>query len=170
MPITPPPQANTPGVAIDNDQASLAKTLFFPMFGIYPARGPGGGDGRSFIGEIGIFAGNFAPGGAMAAGQLVSIQQNTAVFSPLGTISAFAAGFGGTDSRLIVVAIKTPPNAQGITNKAADFVDNMKPLLSHPATAAIDSDQPCAACRLGSTRCAAHCADRVRPVGHRLGS
>jgi len=38
-----------------------------------------------FIGEIRIFAGNFAPRGyALCAGQLMSIQQNTALFSLLG--------------------------------------------------------------------------------------
>ena len=40
-----------------------------------------------FIGEIKIFAGNFAPAGwALCNGQLLSIQQNTALFSLLGTI------------------------------------------------------------------------------------
>ncbi len=39
-----------------------------------------------FIGEVKIFAGNFAPRGwAFCEGQLISIQQNTALFSLLGT-------------------------------------------------------------------------------------
>jgi len=39
-----------------------------------------------FIGEIRMFAGNFAPRGwAFCQGQLLSIQQNTALFSILGT-------------------------------------------------------------------------------------
>jgi microcystin-dependent protein len=39
-----------------------------------------------FVGEIRTFAGNFAPTGwAMCNGQLMSIQQNTALFSLLGT-------------------------------------------------------------------------------------
>src|SRR5689334_11118965 len=39
-----------------------------------------------FLGEIRIFAGNFAPRGwAMCNGQLLSIAQNTALFSLLGT-------------------------------------------------------------------------------------
>lgn len=39
-----------------------------------------------FIGEIRIFAGNFAPTGwALCAGQLLPISQNTALFSLLGT-------------------------------------------------------------------------------------
>src|SRR5260221_1425122 len=86
--VTPPPQASVPGAAIDNDQQSLAMTVFFPLAGIYPPRGDGGNSdaGGSFIGEIGIFAGNFGPNGApLAAGQLLPINQNTAVFSLLGT-------------------------------------------------------------------------------------
>src|SRR5436305_6005852 len=40
----------------------------------------------AFIGEIRIFAGNFAPTGwAMCNGQLIPISQNTALFSLLGT-------------------------------------------------------------------------------------
>ena len=39
-----------------------------------------------FIGQIIIFAGNFAPSGwAMCNGQLIPISQNTALFSILGT-------------------------------------------------------------------------------------
>ena len=60
-------------------------TTFFPLAGIFPSRNGGGDDGGSFIGEIGIFAGNFAPNTPLAAGQLLQINQNTAVFSILGT-------------------------------------------------------------------------------------
>jgi microcystin-dependent protein len=50
--------------------------------GIFPSR-----DGlEPFIGEIMLFAGNFAPRGwALCDGQLLSISQNTALFSLLGT-------------------------------------------------------------------------------------
>ena len=42
---------------------------------------------EAFIGEIRLFAGNFAPRGwAFCEGQLLSIAQNTALFSLLGTI------------------------------------------------------------------------------------
>ncbi len=85
-PATPPPQASGPGVAIDNNQPSLAMTLFFPLTGIFPPRDGGGDAGGSFIGEIGIFAGNFGPNGSpLAAGQLLPINQNQAVFSILET-------------------------------------------------------------------------------------
>src|SRR5260370_13414764 len=61
-------------------------TVFLPLNGIFPSRGDNGDDAGSFIGEIGIFAGNFGPNGApLAAGQLLPINQNQAVFSILGT-------------------------------------------------------------------------------------
>ncbi|MDR3386537.1 MAG: tail fiber protein [Rudaea sp.] len=41
---------------------------------------------QPFLGEIRIFAGNFAPrGNALCSGQLLAISQNTALFSLLGT-------------------------------------------------------------------------------------
>src|ERR687887_2296644 len=56
-----------------------------------------------FVGEIRIFAGNFAPTGwALCAGQLMPISQNTALFSILGT---FYGGDGKTTFAL--------PNLQG---------------------------------------------------------
>src|SRR6476620_1513983 len=66
---------------IVNSQASLALTVFQQIAGVYPSRDPG-----SFIGELGIFAGDFGPDGApLASGQILSIAQNTALFSLLGT-------------------------------------------------------------------------------------
>jgi len=45
------------------------------------------GSGESFLASMCVFAGNFAPRGyAFAQGQLLSISQNTALFSLLGTI------------------------------------------------------------------------------------
>ena len=44
------------------------------------------GQGSQFVGEVKIFAGNYAPQGwAFCNGQLLSISQNTALFSLLGT-------------------------------------------------------------------------------------
>ena len=52
--------------------------------GLYPSR-DGGGTGDFPLGAIRTFAGNFAPNGApQAEGQLLSIGQNTALFSLLG--------------------------------------------------------------------------------------
>src|SRR5205809_4691250 len=56
-----------------------------------------------FVGEIRIFAGNFAPTGwAMCDGQLLPISQNTALFSLLGTF------YGGDGKSTFAL-----PNLQG---------------------------------------------------------
>ena len=58
---------------------------------------------QPFVGEIRIFAGNFAPTGwAFCNGQLISIAQNTALFSLLGT------AFGGNGVNTFAL-----PNLQG---------------------------------------------------------
>jgi microcystin-dependent protein len=57
-----------------------------------------------YLGEIRMFAGNFAPSGwALCNGQLISIQQNTALFSLLGTY------YGGDGVRTFGL-----PNFQGV--------------------------------------------------------
>lgn len=74
------------GQPFDNVQPSLALNYFVPLEGIYPSR-DGGGAGEQTLGNVRIFAGNFGPGGSpLANGQLLSISQNTALFSLLGTI------------------------------------------------------------------------------------
>ena len=87
--------------AVSNMQASLALTEYFPLQGVFPSQG--GGTTDFFLGEIGMFAGSFGPGGPVASGQLLSIPQNTAVFSLLGNtyggngVSTFALpNLGGT--------------------------------------------------------------------------
>jgi microcystin-dependent protein len=72
--------AQTP---VDDFQLSLTLTQYFPLNGVFPSHG--GGRTGFFLGEIGIFAGNFDPAGDLAAGQLLPINQNQAVFSLLGT-------------------------------------------------------------------------------------
>ena len=67
---------------IDNMQPSLPLTRVIATEGVYPLPGAG----AAFLGQVATFAGNFAPGGWMAAnGQLLQIAQNTALFSILGT-------------------------------------------------------------------------------------
>ena len=73
------------GAPFDNVQPSLPLHRLIATAGIFPSSG-GGGGASAFIGQIGTFAGNFVPGGwADAAGQLISISSNTALFALIGT-------------------------------------------------------------------------------------
>jgi microcystin-dependent protein len=93
--------AQTP---VDNTQASLALTQAFVTVGVFPPRdAPAGG---AFLGEIFTYAFNFAPaGGTLSAnGQLLSIAQNQAVFSLIGTT------YGGNGTTNFAL-----PNLGGVT-------------------------------------------------------
>jgi microcystin-dependent protein len=72
-----------------------------------------------FIGEIRIFAGNFAPQGwAFCNGQIMSISQNTALFSLLGTQFG---GDGKSNFALPNLAGRVPINqgqGPGLTNRS----------------------------------------------------
>ena len=76
---TPPDQAIT---GVDKMQPFLTVNYIITLTGIFPSRS----SAEPFIGEIFMFAGNFAPRGfAFCDGQLLSISSNTALFSILGT-------------------------------------------------------------------------------------
>jgi len=76
------------GSPFDNQQPSLAVTQFMQRSGIFPvdaATNPGGGAIGMTLGFVLGFGGGFAPGSTLNAnGQLLSIAQNTALFSLLG--------------------------------------------------------------------------------------
>lgn len=69
-----------------NMQPSLALNYTIALNGVYPTRGGGGlGSDAPYLGEVNIFAGNYAPSGwALCQGQMLPIAQNTALFSILG--------------------------------------------------------------------------------------
>jgi microcystin-dependent protein/subtilisin-like proprotein convertase family protein len=68
----------------ENMQPSLALNPIIATAGLFPS--PGGYTESPFLGEITLFAGNFAPGGWESTdGQLLSISGNDALFSILGT-------------------------------------------------------------------------------------
>lgn len=77
------------GQPFSTQQPSLTMTNFIQTSGFYPSRDFGSIADESVIGSVRTFVGNFAPGGFTAAGQLLSINTNTALFSLLGT------NFGG---------------------------------------------------------------------------
>jgi MYXO-CTERM domain-containing protein len=68
-------------------QPTLALHPVIALEGIFPSRGGGSGQvDEPLLGQIGLFAGDFAPAGwAFCDGQLLPIAQNTALFSLLGT-------------------------------------------------------------------------------------
>ena len=80
--------STSPGQPVTNDQPSLALNYLIATSGIFPPNGSGAGFDSDFptLGEIVEFAGNFAPSGwAFADGTVLSISQNTALFSLIGT-------------------------------------------------------------------------------------
>jgi microcystin-dependent protein len=85
-------QAQTTGTTggsqpFDNMQPSLAVTEVLLTEGLFPNLGGGGSAGGGTLGFVYNFAGNFSPGTSEnALGQSLSISQNTALFSLLGTI------------------------------------------------------------------------------------
>jgi microcystin-dependent protein len=69
----------------NNREPSLPLTPLIATNGIFPSQGGGGGV-TGFLGQVSYFAGNFVPSGwAVANGQLLSIAQNPALFSVIGT-------------------------------------------------------------------------------------
>lgn len=78
------PVAN--GSDITNMQPSLGISYIIALYGTYPSQSKSVKSTDPFIGEIIMFAGNFAPvGWAFCNGQLLPIASNTALFSLLGT-------------------------------------------------------------------------------------
>jgi microcystin-dependent protein len=83
-----PVAAGGSGQPVDNHEPSAALTYLISLQGIFPSSSGGSVDpDNQYLGEIVAFAGNFVPGGwALAAGQLLPINQNQALFALLGTM------------------------------------------------------------------------------------
>ena len=72
------------GLLHNNIQPSLAINYIIATRGVYPTDDGHGSDDEPYLGEISIFAGNFAPGGwAFCDGRMMSISSNSALFSLL---------------------------------------------------------------------------------------
>jgi microcystin-dependent protein len=92
-----------PQTPVDNTQASLALTQAFVTTGVYPPHDMAAGG--AFLDEIFTFAFNFSPFGTIGGnGQLLSIAQNTAVYSLIGTT------YGGDGVSTFAI-----PNLGGVT-------------------------------------------------------
>ncbi len=94
---------------INNLQPYLGLTQAFVLQGVFPSRDTGGGVTGVTLDMIRTYAFYFAPGGtALAYGQILSIAQNTAVFSIIGTT------YGGNGQTTFAL-----PNLQSIlTNES----------------------------------------------------
>jgi microcystin-dependent protein len=119
----------------DNMQASLALTQFLPLSGIFPANNsdPNADPGGIPLGSIRTFAGNFAPGGsAQAGGQLLPINQNTALFSLLGTM------YGGNGTTNFAL-----PDLDGQTMIGAGQLGNVaRPAIGSSDTRLVNAQLP----------------------------
>lgn len=134
--------------AINNDQPSLGLNQLVVLYGTFPAPADStaGDPGGIPIGFIRTFAGNFAWNGtALADGQLLSIQQNAALFALLGT---FYGGNGTNNFELpnfegrlgIGVDSSTPLGTQTGTDSFQITTTNLPPPTG--IDAAIDNQQP----------------------------
>ena len=91
-------------IQVENRQPFLAVNYCIALLGIFPARN----DGTPFVSQIQIFPYNFAPNGwAFCDGQILSISQNTALFSLIGT---FYGGNGTSNFALPDLRGRVPVN------------------------------------------------------------
>ena len=142
-----------------NMQPTLALHYIIALQGIFPSRGGGGGtDEQPLLGQIELFAGDFAPGGfAFCDGQILSIQQNTALFSLLGTtyggngINTFA--LPDLDSSLAVDAGQTPGLQPWSLAETAGTESNTLTIAQMPAhTHTIPTPEPASLTLLSHAR------------------
>lgn len=78
------PVAN--GSGITNMQPSLGISYIIALYGTFPSPSKSVKGTDPYVGEIAMFAGNFAPNGwAFCNGQLLSIASNNALFALIGT-------------------------------------------------------------------------------------
>ncbi|WP_135502071.1 tail fiber protein [Roseovarius aestuariivivens] len=122
----------------NNLQQELSLNWLIALEGLFPSRGPGGTGsfGTPFLGEVALFAGNFAPRGwAFAHGQILQINQNQSLFALLGTMYG---GDGRTTFALPDLRGRTPvgglSNEIGMRFGAESFVLTTANLPSHNHT------------------------------------
>lgn len=116
-------------------KSPLAAVTAAISFLISPAVAGGIADGTAFIGEVRLFAGNFAPRGwAFCDGQLLAISQHDALFSILGTTYG---GDGRTTFALpdlrgrMAIGVGTGPGLPNYRLGAKGGTDHVTLLSSH---------------------------------------
>jgi microcystin-dependent protein len=117
--------------AFDNYQPSLPVTYMICVAGIYPSR-DGGGATHDIMGEVMPFAGNFVPRDYLPAdGRLLSISQNTALFSLFGTT------YGGNGTTTFAL-----PDLRGRTIIGASSFDPLGELVGSPTVSLSNPQVP----------------------------
>lgn len=132
------------GLPVDNYQPWLAVNYLVALSGMFPMRDvnwqENAGDyGSPVLGEIDLFAGNFAPSGyALAQGQILPISQYTPLYARLGTIyggdgnSSFALpNFQGTTPVGVGQGAGLSPSYWGQTNGAPTVTLTENTLAAH---------------------------------------
>jgi microcystin-dependent protein len=140
----PAPHQSTAAQPFDTMQPSLPLTPLIAISGVFPREGGGGVGAAAFVGQIAWFAGSFVPAGwARADGQLLSIQQNQALFNLLGTtyggngVTTFA--LPDLEGRAAIGADAANPLG---SEKGAETVAVNRSELPGPDQQPIDNDQP----------------------------
>jgi microcystin-dependent protein len=117
--------------SFSNYQPSLPVTYMICVSGIYPSR-DGSGAAHDILGEVMPFAGNFVPRDYLPAdGRLLSISQNTALFSLIGT---YYGGDGQTTFAL--------PDLRGRTIIGASALDPLGELVGSPTVSLSNPQVP----------------------------
>src|SRR5262245_6802650 len=117
--------------AFDNYQPSLPVTYMICVAGIFPSR-DGGGGVHDILGEVMPFAGNFVPRDYLPAdGRLLSIADNTALFSLIGTY------YGGDGMQTFAL-----PDLRGRTIIGASSFDPLGELVGSPTVALSNTQVP----------------------------
>jgi microcystin-dependent protein len=117
--------------SFSNYQPSLPVTYMICVAGIYPSR-DGGGAAHDILGEVMPFAGNFVPRDYLPAdGRLLSIAQNTALFSLLGNT------YGGNGTTTFAL-----PDLRGRTIIGASTFDPLGELVGSPTVSLSNPQVP----------------------------
>jgi microcystin-dependent protein len=120
-------------------QPSLAMNRLICVSGIFPIAGSGSGT-ATFLGQVASFEGDFIPNGWMQAdGSLLSISQNQALFSTIGTTYG---GNGTTTFALPDLRDRVSMGASTTTPLGAKFGQNTTTLIAADLPPPTGTDQP----------------------------
>ena len=126
-----PPDLGGTSQPFSNYQPSLPATYMICVAGIFPSQG-GTSALQDMIGEVMPFAGNFVPTDYLPAdGRLLSIAQNTALFSLIGTT------YGGDGVTTFAL-----PDLRGRTIIGASTADPLGTLIGSPTVSLSNSQTP----------------------------